>query len=58
MSFIVTPEPAAVDIAASLTEWPTKIDTSIPANLRVSSYSQWAIVIGRRGCSLQEPISL
>jgi len=36
------PDPVAADVAASLTEWPAKIDASIPANFSVSR-SQRAI---------------
>ena len=43
MSLIVTPAPAAADTEAPLTEWPEKIDTSIPANLKVS-FNHQAIV--------------
>lgn len=31
---MVTPAPAAADVEAPLTEWPEKIDTSMPANLK------------------------
>lgn len=40
---MVTPAPAAADVEAPLTEWPEKIDTSMPANLKVS-FNQRAMV--------------
>ena len=43
MLLIVTPAPTAVDTEAPFTELPEKIDTSIPANLKVS-FNHLAIV--------------